>query len=102
MNILKIYTSAISSFGIDSQLVVLIEEMSELTKEITKIIRGKGVYINIIEEIADVKIMLDQLSLIMEINGNENYKNDINAMKNKKIQRLKDLLDEKNNQLKIF
>ena len=44
---------AIKTFGIDAQLDMVVEEMSELTKEICKKKRGKDNRVEIIEEIAD-------------------------------------------------
>ena len=60
----KLYKRIHEKFGTDIQLIIAIEEMSELTKELTKIIRGYDRQNNIIEEIADVKIMIEQLELI--------------------------------------
>jgi|LGOV01.1.fsa_nt_gb NTP pyrophosphatase (non-canonical NTP hydrolase) len=41
-------------YGGKSQIIMAIEEMSELTKELTKYLRGKGNMIHIKEEAADV------------------------------------------------
>ena len=53
------------------QLVVAIEEMSELIKEISKNMRGKSNKASLIEEIADVQIMLWQLLYIYNISESE-------------------------------
>ena len=53
------------------QLVVAIEEMSELIKEISKNMRGKSNKASLIEEIADVHIMLWQLLYIYNISESE-------------------------------
>ncbi len=66
---LNILNTAINLFGVDNQLNVAIEEMSELTKEICKTKRGFHNENEIADEIADVYIMLEQLKLI--------YHNDI-------------------------
>ena len=58
---------AIETYGADLQKQVAIEEMSELTKEICKDFRGKGNRENILEEIADVTIMLSQLLIMYDI-----------------------------------
>lgn len=50
------------------QLIVAIEELSELQKELTKALRGKDNVENIIEEIADVEIMIEQVKLYFNIN----------------------------------
>lgn len=61
----SILARAIQIFGKRNQFVVAIEEMSELTKELTKDLRGAHNADSIIEEIADVEIMLDQLKLML-------------------------------------
>ena len=47
----------VAHYGNIAQVIVLIEEMSELTKAITKAMRGKENKADIAEEIADVQIM---------------------------------------------
>lgn len=64
---MTILEKAIETYGADLQKQVAIEEMAELTKEICKDFRGKGNKDNIIEEIADVSIMLAQLMIIYNI-----------------------------------
>ena len=51
----------------DTQKIVAIEELSELQKELTKDLRGKGNKENIAQEIADVLIMIAQLIQIYDI-----------------------------------
>lgn len=48
-------------------LVIAIEELSELTKELTKHIRKKKNMDCILEELADVQIMIYQLSILFDI-----------------------------------
>ena len=84
----KIYRKTIGKYGIAAQLDMAIEEMSELTKEICKIKRGKGNYMNLVEEMADVEIMLEQLKMICQIRTN-----DIHGMKYQKLERLKELIE---------
>ena len=55
---------AVSCFGTLPQLIVALEECSELQKEITKYLRGKRCPDDIAEEIADVLIMIGQLQVI--------------------------------------
>ena len=64
----QIYQAACEKYGIDSQIVIAIEEMSELTKEICKISRGQWSIESLAEEIADVTIMMEQLHVIYDIN----------------------------------
>ena len=66
----NIMTRAIQHFGETAQIDMAVEEMAELTKAICKVKRAQagaemGAAIeNVVEEIADVQIMLDQLRLI--------------------------------------
>ena len=60
----KTYLEAIHTFGEEYQEEVAVEEMSELIKEICKNWRGKDNRAAIAEEIADVRIMLDQMCIL--------------------------------------
>lgn len=62
----EIYQAAIDTWGEDMQLTVSMEEMAELTKEICKRQRGDGNIDHICEEIADVRICLEQLEMIFD------------------------------------
>ena len=68
---MTIFEKAIETYGADLQKQVAIEEMAELTKEICKDFRGKGDREHIIEEIADVDIMLQQLMIMYDITTEE-------------------------------
>lgn len=75
----NIYWSAIETFGYDLQIAVAIEEMAELTKELCKAQRvtfagrgelGDGLldnYDEIAEEIADVQIVLEELTQLYDV-----------------------------------
>lgn len=58
--------------------MMAVEEMSELTKELCKQLRNKGDGMKIAEEIADVRIMNEQLirmwDLDKRVEGYYNYK----------------------------
>lgn len=58
------YAEAVRAYGKQSQLVMAMEEMSELTKELSKNLRGADNSKALAEEIADVEIMLEQLKVI--------------------------------------
>ena len=58
---------AVDAWGKQSQLVICMEETAELTKELSKNLRGQDNDLGIAEEIADVEIMLEQLKLIFDI-----------------------------------
>lgn len=55
---------AIDTYGKENQLWMVIEEMSELAKEICKNKRGQDNESEIADEIADVTIMLEQAKMI--------------------------------------
>ena len=89
MNDTTVYYKAIMTYGIRAQSIVAIEELSELTKEITNQLRGKGDADHLVEEIADVEIMLGQLKMMYDI-----YDGDVEEHKKQKIERLKACLEE--------
>lgn len=62
----EIYKNAIEKYGANHQMMMCIEEMSELTKELCKNMRGKNNRENIAEEIADVTIMLEQMKILFQ------------------------------------
>lgn len=78
----KVYADALSTFGPNMQLIVALEEMSELQKEITKALRGDLHPMHLAEEVADATIMLEQLRQIFNINE------EVCDMMDKKIARL--------------
>mgnify|MGYP002765677746 FL=1 len=66
---MDIYHRALKTWGKNPQMLQVIEEMSELIKEILKNVnRGKDNISEIIEETADVEIMLEQLKCCYNIN----------------------------------
>ena len=87
---LQVMIDAIKRNGYKMQTMVAIEEMSELTKELVKFMRGEANTDAIAEEIADVEIMLHQLKIIYGIK-------DENIEKHKviKLNRLKERMEEK-------
>lgn len=79
----EIIEAAIKKYGVVMQTVVAIEEMSELTKELTKALRGKENIEGIVEELADVYIMLNQVQMMFGISDDR-----VQEMMDLKIQRL--------------
>jgi NTP pyrophosphatase (non-canonical NTP hydrolase) len=86
----ELYAEAIKLWGENLQLIMAIEEMAELTKAITKYIRGKPDYHlkYITEEIADVEIMLEQLKYIFQ---NSNM---VERIKQEKLLKLKLMIEK--------
>ena len=88
------YKQAIETYGVRMQKLMAIEEMSELTKEICKDFRGLLDREHLIEEMADVLIMLDQMLLLYKISGEE-----VGLMRIKKVERLKERLEKQNDEI---
>lgn len=78
---------AINTFGKQAQVDMAIEEMSELIQALLHERRGRR--LNIPEELADVKIMCDQLELIF------NCKEQVADIINGKMSRLKARIEER-------
>ena len=74
-----------------TQMIVAIEELSELQKELTKALRNKIDKVAILEEYVDVMIMLEQIKIFYELNDK-----DINLMKKIKLDRLRERLENNN------
>lgn len=74
-----------------AQMIVAIEELSELQKELTKALRNKIDRVAILEECVDVMIMLEQIKILYELNDK-----DINLMKKMKLDRLRERLENNN------
>ena len=62
-----LYQLVMDKHGVDAQLTVVIEELSELAKEVCKIKRNIGNLDHLAEEIADVEIMCEQLRYIYDL-----------------------------------
>jgi hypothetical protein len=60
----KTYTNALIHYGDRHQMIVAIEELSECQKEICKILRGGENFPHLAEEIADVLITMEQMTLM--------------------------------------
>lgn len=89
-NSADVYGRAVTYYGESSRLLLTIEEMSELTKELVKRARGRDNLLAISEEMADVEIMLEQLKILF---GN---RAEIDSWKAKKLQRLVERMDGHN------
>ena len=90
----RIMQQAIETYGVQAQCDVAIEEMAELTKAIMKLRRVADDYgktqaalENLLEEIADVDIMIDQLKIMRGPKRVEEYRR-------KKLERLNRRLND--------
>lgn len=66
---IQLYEALRKLNGENHQRSVACEELAELTKEVLKVIRGKGVNMRVCEEIADVEIVIEQLKLMHDPEG---------------------------------
>lgn len=90
---MDIYHRALKVWGKNPQMLQVIEEMSELIKEILKNVnRGKDNISEIIEETADVEIMLEQLKCCY------NIKQEVEDYKKQKLLKIAKRLDEWENE----
>lgn len=64
----EVYEKALQLWGCKEQATVAIEEMSEVIKEITKMLRGELDREHMAEEIADARIMMEQMCQMLNIN----------------------------------
>ncbi len=61
MKRIDLYDAALLKYGLQAQEDVLLEEMSELSKVILKGRRSRIIREDLVDEIADVEIMLEQI-----------------------------------------
>lgn len=85
----EICKRAVEQYGKQPQIIMAMEEMSELIQALSKSIRGKENVDNIAEEIADVEIMLMQLKMIFHCGTM------VNSIKSDKTYRLEERLNKK-------
>ena len=83
----KVLQRALDTYGYDLQIMMVLEEMSELQKELCKYLRGKYSPANIAEEIADVEIMLEQMKMLFLCSD------EVRDVRRRKVERLKERLD---------
>ena len=96
MNVKKLYETVLMKNGDHFQREIAIEECSELIKALCKYDRyfadeemdKRILRLNIIEEMADVEIMLEQLKLMFD------YNDDFEKAKQMKLERLEHRLSE--------
>lgn len=85
---------AITHWGLNSQIDMAIEEMSELIQELARFKRVNR-YVSdasITSEIADVEIMMEQMKVAFQINDK------VEDEKENKLKRLRKMLREENNE----
>lgn len=90
----EILKKAILVWGKDAQINMAIQEMAELTVELTNIQRNRTTKEKLASEIVDVENMLYQLKFIFSEEFDD-FNDLLVKEKNFKIQRIKDLLSNK-------
>ena len=92
----EIMQLAIDSYGRVNQVIKTVEELSELSQALCKILTSKftddnsEIFENIFEEMADVEIMLEQCKIMFQCDK------EVNKWKHKKIERLEKRLEGEN------
>lgn len=90
-----IYQLAVEKWGVVSQIHMCSEEMSELNKELMKVIRegeSESRITSIVDEIADVMIMIEQMVFCFDI------RDEVIARKEFKLARLEGLVKKEGKQ----
>lgn len=75
--------------GTETELAIIMEELSELIQQVSKRYRGKNYAMHLLEEMADVYICLDELKLMAGITDH-----DIEAAKSVKFERIRDSIQK--------
>ena len=65
----EVYKQAIAQYGVEPQRKMAIEEMAELTNALMKFDRGRNTIDDVVDEIADVTIMMQQLAIMFGRNA---------------------------------
>lgn len=74
--------------GKSTELVIIMEELAELTQQVSKKFRCKEDPMHLLEEVADVYICLEELKLIAEI-----YDDEVEAAMSVKLDRIRKRLE---------
>jgi len=88
MENLDLIKKAVKTWENEHQVIMAIEELAELQKELTKYLCKRGDKVHIAEEMADVEIMLAQLKIIF------NDEKEMEAAKARKMEKLRRLLED--------
>lgn len=69
----QVYARAFAEWGVDEPLIIAINEMSDLTKELCKFFHGRMDRREIAEKTADVTIAMERLRRVLSINDDVCY-----------------------------
>ena len=85
----EIYRAALDTFGAEAQTKMLFEEIGELMTAICQYSRGRDKVDHVAEEIADVRIMLDQMAVLFDCEA------EVERQRRYKLRRLEQRIEEK-------
>ena len=92
MNPEELYDMALNAWGRDAQLFMVLEELSELSKAVCKMVRpGQSNKDELVDCIADAEVMMAQLKRMFNINESS-----IKEIVDAKLHRLEFLLEGEN------
>ena len=83
-----LFDRTVALWGRDAQLDMVSEECGELLSVLNKVRRGRASRADLASEIADVKIMLEQLEHICDVHGQ------VREMEHRKLIRLRKRVEE--------
>lgn len=86
----ELYKKAIDKWGKETQIIVMIEEMAELTQHLCKTNRktNSRSWQDTVKEMVDVEIMLEQMKIVFCVNDDF-----FEIEKQRKLKRLKELIE---------
>ena len=88
----EIYRAALDTFGAESQTKMLFEEIGELMTAICQYSRGRDKVAHVAEEIADVRIMLDQMTVLFKC------EDEVERQRRYKLRRLEQRIEEEHHE----
>ena len=91
----KLYQDALEAWGPEMQSLMLAEEVGELLQAWSKYRRGEGLALDVVNEIADVQIMLEQVEIMLaqDCGGNvTGIRAGVASSKALKLRRLGDII----------
>lgn len=88
----KTCSDIIEHYGVENQREILVEECAELIQAVSKCKRnGTVISDNLVEELADVSIMLEQILTVLSKTERERYDRYITTKLNRQISRINGL-----------
>lgn len=88
-----LYKKALDKWGPKAQLLIAAEECAELIQAVTKYVNGRGFERDVIEEMADVDIMMEQMKEMLVYSDEQNRLHFMEE-KQRKLSRLSLLLED--------